>query len=106
MVKYIVERLYSCWLFIPDFPGGSDSKASAYDVGDLGSIPGSGRSSGEGNGNPWQPKEMAILTWKIQRICFMSVSSYLKEGKASVWLKHVLKHIWRGIWHRKDSRYI
>ena len=52
MVKYIVERLYSCWLFIPDFPGGSDSKASAYDVGDPGSIPGSGRSPGEGNGNP------------------------------------------------------
>ena len=37
-----------------DFPGGSDSKASAYNVGDLGSIPGSGRSSGEGNGNPLQ----------------------------------------------------
>ena len=29
-------------------------KASAYDVGDLGSIPGSGRSPGEGNGNPLQ----------------------------------------------------
>ena len=35
-------------------PGGSDSKASAYNVGDSGSIPGSGRSSGEGNGNPLQ----------------------------------------------------
>ena len=31
---------------------GSDGKASAYNVGDLGSIPGSGRSPGEGNGNP------------------------------------------------------
>ena len=35
-----------------DFPGGSDSKASVYDAGDLGSIPGSGRSPGEGNGYP------------------------------------------------------
>ena len=35
-----------------DFPGGSDSKASVYNVGDLGSIPGSGRFPGEGNGNP------------------------------------------------------
>ena len=35
-----------------DFPGGSDGKASACSVGDLGLIPGSGRSSGEGNGNP------------------------------------------------------
>ena len=34
----------------PGFPGGSDSKASAYNAGDPGSIPGSGRSSGEGNG--------------------------------------------------------
>ena len=32
------------------FPGGSDDKESACDVGDPGSIPGSGRSSGEGNG--------------------------------------------------------
>ena len=37
-----------------DFPGGSDGKASAYNVGDQGSIPGSGRSPGEGNGNPLQ----------------------------------------------------
>ena len=39
---------------ILDFPGGSDSKMFVYNVGDLGSIPGSGRSAGEGNGNPLQ----------------------------------------------------
>ena len=37
-----------------DFPGGSDGKASAYNAGDLGSIPGLGRFPGEGNGNPLQ----------------------------------------------------
>ena len=37
-----------------DFPGGSDGKASAYNAGDPGSIPGLGRSPGEGNGNPLQ----------------------------------------------------
>ena len=37
---------------IEDFPGGSDGKASVYNAGDLGSIPGLGRSPGEGNGNP------------------------------------------------------
>ena len=37
-----------------DFPGGSDGKASVYNEGDLGSIPGLGRSAGEGNGNPLQ----------------------------------------------------
>ena len=36
------------------FPGGSDGKASASDMGDPGSIPGLGRSPGEGNGNPLQ----------------------------------------------------
>ena len=36
------------------FPGGSDGKAFAYNAGHPGSIPGSGRSSGEGNGNPLQ----------------------------------------------------
>ena len=40
--------------FCKGFPGGSDSKASARNEGDLGSIPGSGRSPGEGNGNPLQ----------------------------------------------------
>ena len=36
------------------FPVSSDSKASARNAGDPGSIPGSGRSLGEGNGNPLQ----------------------------------------------------
>ena len=37
-----------------DFPDGSDGKASTYKAGDLASIPGLGRSLGEGNGNPLQ----------------------------------------------------
>ena len=36
------------------FPGGSNNKESAYNAGDLGSVPGSGRSPGEGNGYPLQ----------------------------------------------------
>ena len=40
--------------FIYDFPGGSDGKVSVYNAEDLGSIPGSGRFPGEGNGNPLQ----------------------------------------------------
>ena len=44
------------WLLhsILGFPDGSDGKVSAYNAGDLDSIPGSGRSSGEGNGYPSQ----------------------------------------------------
>ena len=37
-----------------DFTGGSDGKESACNAGDLGSIPGSGRSPGEWNGYPLQ----------------------------------------------------
>ena len=36
------------------FHGGSDSKESVHNAGDSGSIPGSGRSPGVGNGNPLQ----------------------------------------------------
>ena len=36
------------------FPGGSDGREAACNAGDLGLIPGSGRSTGEGNGNPLQ----------------------------------------------------
>ena len=44
-----------------DFPGGSDTKASAYNVGGPDSIPGSGRSPGEGNGNPLQYSQPTVL---------------------------------------------
>ena len=43
------------WMFsfiMKGFPGGSDSKESACNAGDLGSIPGSGRSPGGGHGHP------------------------------------------------------
>ena len=43
-----------------DFAGGSDGKESAYNAGDPGSIPGSGRSPGDGNGNLLQ-----YLAWRI-----------------------------------------
>ena len=36
------------------FPGGSDGKESTYNVRDVGSIPGLGRASGGGHGNPLQ----------------------------------------------------
>ena len=44
--------LFALWY--KDYPGGSDGKASSYNAGEPGSIPGLGRSPGEGNGNPLQ----------------------------------------------------
>ena len=52
-----MEAFCFCFFHITLFhiaPGGSDVKASAYNAGDLGLIPESGKSSGEGNGNPLQ----------------------------------------------------
>ena len=49
--------VFFCWSLIKNFPSGAVVKnppAKAGDARDLGSIPGSGRSPGEGNGNPLQ----------------------------------------------------
>ena len=47
----------------PTFPGGSDGKASACSAGDLGSIPGLGRSPRGGHSNPFQ-----YCSWRIPRL--------------------------------------
>ena len=47
------------------FPGGLDGKESACNAGGPGSIPGTGRSLGEGNGYPLQA---SIFAWRIPRI--------------------------------------
>ena len=54
MLLFVPFHFCFCLYLNESFPGGLDGKASAYNVGDLGSIPGSGRSPGEGNGNPLQ----------------------------------------------------
>ena len=56
LYSLLIFWLRSQWTYISvwDFPGGSDGKASVYNVGDLGSIPGLGRFPGEGNGIPLQ----------------------------------------------------
>ena len=57
---FVTSTVYSLGIYFRlylnglNFPDGSDSKVSVYNVGDQGSSPGMGRSSGEGNGNPLQ----------------------------------------------------
>ena len=56
------------------FPGGSEVKASASNAGDPGSIPGLGRSPGEGNGNPLQysclenPMDRGVWLTTVHRV--------------------------------------
>ena len=54
LFKYPGKLFFLCFMYFYYFPGGSDSKASIYNVGEPGSIPGSGRFPGEVNGNPLQ----------------------------------------------------
>ena len=52
-VSYLIT-IFCAIIVMCFFPGGSDDKASAYNIGDLGPIPGLGRSPGDVNGNPLQ----------------------------------------------------
>ena len=58
VISAIHQHKSVIFIYIPSlirgFPGGSDGKASACSTGDQGSIPGSGRSPGAGNGDPLQ----------------------------------------------------
>ena len=55
LIRLMAESLLGVWTDLPgDYPGGPDGKASAYNAGDPGSTPGSGRYPGEGNVNPCQ----------------------------------------------------
>ena len=54
---FLERKTFSAVIVLPyshiwGFPGGSEGKASACNAGDCSSIPGSGRSPGQGNGNP------------------------------------------------------
>ena len=57
LYNFVVNCEKNNFDFIPvmlSFPGGSEVKETAWNAGDPGSIPGLGRSPGEGNGNPLQ----------------------------------------------------
>ena len=61
-----IESLVVIYIYIHDFPGGSDGKASAYNAGDPGSIPGSGRSPGWKI--PWMEEPGRLQSTVSQRV--------------------------------------
>ena len=102
LVSFIHYNAYNvhscCWMFQYDsflFPGGSDSKASAYSGGDLSSVPGLGITPGEGNGNPLQysclENPMGYSPWgckgsdMTRRLHFFMPKQY-----SFVWIYHIL----------------
>ena len=85
--------------------GGSDGKASAYNAGDPVSIPGLGRSPGEGNGNPLQndskkinsdiyapKKRLNKIQWKpciYREICSFRCIYYKRRKAENQWANHL-----------------
>ena len=61
---------YNQYLYLPlmGFPDGSDGKDSACNVGDLGSVPGLGRSPGEGNGYPLQYSWASLVAQLVKNM--------------------------------------
>ena len=72
VMPYPFETYVTSSLPLPGFPGGSDGKESACNAGDLGLIPGSGRSPGEGNDYPLQysglETSMTVESMGLQRV--------------------------------------
>ena len=67
------------------FPGGSNGKESACHAGNLGSVPGSGRSPGEGNGNPFQ---YSCLENSMDREAWQDTA----RGVANSWIRMSEQH--------------
>ena len=77
--------LYTSPLAILAFPSISDSKAFACNAGDLGLIPGPGRSPEEGNGNPLQ---YSCLENSIDRGAWWATAHGVTELHMTEWLTH------------------
>ena len=76
----VISDLY---LNAKGFPGDSDSKESAHNAGDQGSIPGLGRSPGEENGNPLQYSWASLVAQRLKHLPPMwetRVQSLSREG--------------------------
>ena len=81
---------------IVDFPGGSVVKNLLVNAGDAASIPGSGRSPGEGNGNPLQ---YSCLKNPVDRGVWQATVHWV--AKSWTWLSTAQQRWWLGLpaWH-------
>ena len=93
---------------LKDFPGGSDGKASAYSAGDPGSIPGSGRSPGEGNGNPLQYSWTSLVAQMVKRLPIMRETWVWSLGREDLLEKEIAIHsstlAWKIPWMEEPGK--
>ena len=78
-----------------DFPGGSDGKESAFSAGDTSSIPGSGGSPGEGNGNSLQSLQYSCLENPINSMKRQKDRTLKDELPRSVGTQYATGDPWR-----------
>ena len=96
--KWVTDMKGTAWEIVNNhmgFPGGSNSKESACNVGDLGSIPGLGGSPGEGKGYPLQYSGHGVAksqTWQ-ETHSDSSISESFPFSLEQVWREH-----WRSIY--------
>ena len=76
--KHTFRCMLAC---LKGFPGGSEVKTSVSNAGDPGSIPESGRSPGEGNGNPLQ---YSYLENPINRGTWQGTVHGITEGQTGL----------------------
>ena len=67
-IKSAIVSIVSHYCGKKGFPEGSDGKESACNAGDLGSIPGSGRSPGEGTGYPLQYSWASLMVQLVKNL--------------------------------------
>ena len=109
---YIYTHIYIC-IYIPGhiyicFPGSSAGKESTCKAGDLGSIPGSGRSAGEGIGYPLQDFGASLVAQLVKNLPAMQETwvpnlgqeDLLEEGMAT----HSSILAWRIPWTEEPGR--
>ena len=93
-------------------PGGSDGKASTYNETDPGSIPGSGRSPGEGNGNPLQysclenPRDGGAWWAAVYGVAksWTRLKGLSSSSKDAMRWKFIILRLKQNKWKRKTSR--
>ena len=86
-LRGVPEVVGICYMTSVGFPGSSVGKESACNAGDLGSIPGSGRAPGEGNGNPLQysclenPMNKGIWRATVRRVAESDMTEQLHRSE-------------------------
>ena len=82
LVRVVVPKLLRQHILLWGFPHSSVGKESACNAADLGSIPGSGRSPGEGNGNPLQ---YCCLENRMDRGTWQAIQSMELQESDTTW---------------------